>query len=201
VPRLIGAGRVRGKILGSLAVGACVALAVNAYGTPLVSNGAASSPAADVPLSSTPTAASNPALCEAPQPAELVPFPFNKAAARRDWLVDAGRDPDSPGYTGGIATFFDVDAEKLAMLIEEKFVDPYERLNEAPSVWEIFRFLCTHPTVRASGYVVSLDRPDYRTSIDDLYAPDIDAALRADAEEFCIDAEATFDGQLECFWD
>jgi hypothetical protein len=201
-PRQIGKHRAVNKVFLHAAIGACAAVAVNACGAPVVSSNApSSSPAADASVSSAPTEADNPPLCEAPRPAELVPFPFNKAATRRDLLVGAGGDPDRPGYTGGTASFYDVDAEILATLIEEKFIDPYERQNEAPAVWNIFRFLCTHPNVRAAGYVVSIDRPDYRTSIDDIYAPQIDAALRADAQQFCVDAEATFEGQLECFWD
>lgn len=52
------------------------------------------------------------------------------------------------------------------------------------------------------GYVISMDRPDYRTSLETVYAEKIDASLRADAMTFCVDADAvTFDDHLECFWD
>jgi hypothetical protein len=30
--------------------------------------------------------------------------------------------------------------------------------------------MCQHPTVQASGYVVSIDRDDYRTTLDDIDA-------------------------------
>lgn len=108
---------------------------------------------------------------------------------------------DGAGYGGGIAAFDELDAAGLAWLLDEKFIDPHDRQNAAPSVWEIFRFLCAHPTVRAAGYVVDVKRPDYRTSIEAIYASEIDADLRTDARTFCVDAETTFEGRLECFWD
>ena len=145
--------------------------------------------------------ADGPPLCSAPRPAQLTPFPFNRDAARRDAMVGAGLSPIQKGYVGGVADFYGIDAQGLAVLIEEKFIDPYDRQNSAPTVWDIFQFLCRHPRVTASGYVVSLDRPDYRTSIDDIAAPGMDAELRADAQAFCVDAETEFEGHLECFWD
>ncbi|TNH28330.1 hypothetical protein FHG89_15300 [Micromonospora orduensis] len=147
----------------------------------------------------TPSApAERPRLCGAPPPAEADEFRFNRDAARRDPLV--GVTP--AGYTGGIASFDDLDVGELAELLELRFVDPYDRQNAAPTVWEIFRFLCAHPDVRAAGYVVSLDREDYRTSIESIYAGRIDAALSADATAFCATAEAiTVENHLECFWD
>ncbi|MGS2614221.1 hypothetical protein ACVCAH_06775 [Micromonospora sp. LZ34] len=146
-----------------------------------------------------PPSAGPPRLCAAPAPAQRRDFPYDRDSERRDSLI--GIDPADP-YTGGIASFGDLDAADLAALIEARFADPYERQNAAPTVWQIFRFLCEHPQVRAAGYVVSPDRPDYRTSLESIYAPRIDADLRAAAERFCVDAEAvTLDGGLECFWD
>ncbi|HTJ37619.1 MAG TPA: hypothetical protein VL738_30680 [Dactylosporangium sp.] len=147
-------------------------------------------------------AAARPALCDTAQPARQQPFPFNKDAKLRDETIGAGRGGGIPGYTGGIATFEDLSAAELAWLIDERFIDPYETQNASPSAWEIFQFLCAHAGVRAAGYVVSIDRPDYRTSLEDISSPSIDAALRKDAEPFCADAdETTFDDRLECFWD
>ncbi|MET8082609.1 hypothetical protein [Micromonospora sp. NPDC005237] len=139
-----------------------------------------------------------PPLCDGPTPAEVDEFRFNRDAGRRDLLV--GIEPTT--YQGGIASFDDLDAGGLAELLGSRFVDPYDRQNAAPTVWEIFRFLCAHPEVRAAGYVVSADRDDYRTSIESIYASRVDAALSADAAAFCTEADAVvLDGQLECFWD
>jgi hypothetical protein len=121
-----------------------------------------------------------------------VPSPFNKDAARRDRILGAGLDVVPAGYRGGIARFDELDAAGLALLLDEKFIDPHDRQNAAPSVWEIFRFLCAHPNVRAAGYVVDVKRADYRTSIEAIYASEIDAGLRTDARTFCVHAETTF---------
>lgn len=149
------------------------------------------------------TNATMPKLCGATRPAQRDPFPYNRDAARRDRIVDAGRTAgESRGYDGGHASFEGLDAAGLATLIEANFIDPHERHNGAPSSWDILQFLCRHAEVRANGYVIGLDRPDYRTSIDDISAWTVTPALRAEAEEFCVDAEeSTFEEHLECFWD
>jgi len=150
----------------------------------------------------TPTVA-EPALCESPEPARRDPFPFNRDAARRDRMLhfyDTGAGVGR--YSGGTAHFTDLDSTGLAALIEARFIDPYDQQNAAPTVWKIFQFLCRHPQVRAMGYVVSIDRPDYRTSLEAVYANEVDSDLRADAEKFCVDAdEVAIDDRLECFWD
>ncbi|HEX6686871.1 MAG TPA: hypothetical protein VF062_29160 [Candidatus Limnocylindrales bacterium] len=177
-------------VIGALALTACTVRETSppAAGSPV------GQPPAPAPASA--PAATRPALCDGSQPAEQTPFPFNRDSGRRDTIAGAGAR-----YLGGISYFEDLDAAELAALLDEKFIDPRDQQNLAPSAWAIFRFLCEHPTVRAMGYVVSPDRGDYRTSITTVYAPRVDAGLRADAQAFCVDAEATFDGHLECFWD
>jgi hypothetical protein len=73
------------------------------------------------PVTATPAAtpsATMPKLCGATRPAERDPFPDNRDAARRDRIVDAGRVAgESHGYQGGLASFEDLDAADLAMLI------------------------------------------------------------------------------------
>ena len=75
------------------------------------------------------------------------------------------------------------------------------RHNESPLMWEIFQFMCEHPTVQASGYVISIDREDYRTTLDDISAESLTAELRTDATTFCATAETEMASSLECFWD
>lgn len=88
------------------------------------------------------------------------------------------------------------------MLIESRYLDPYDRQNAAPTAWEIFQFQCRHPEVSANGYVTSQARPDYRTTLDDISASTVTAALRGDAETFCAEAdESIIEEHLECFWD
>jgi hypothetical protein len=143
----------------------------------------------------------NPVLCSKREPAPRDPFPFDRDVARRDSMLHF-YDLGGGRYVGGAAHFDNLDSAGLATLIEARFIDPNDRQNAAPTVWEIFQFLCHHPQVRAMGYVISIDRPDYRTSIETVYAKQIDAKLRTDAMRFCVDAdEMATDDHLECFWD
>ena len=141
-----------------------------------------------------------PELCGAPQPAPQDPFLFNRTAAERDRIV---RISDPAEYQrGGVAHFDGLDRVRLALLLQRRFIDPYERQNEAPNAWQIFQFMCSHPTVRAAGYVVSADRGDYRTSIEAIMSPTIDAPLRADTRTFCTDTDGLeLDASMECYWD
>jgi hypothetical protein len=194
---------VRRSAISLAAVGA-MALALGLAGC---QNYHASAPALPaVASSSSPTTAGaassstgRPTLCDSRKPASRDPFPFNRDAARRDGMLHFYLGDE---YSGGTKHFNDLDSTGLAALIKARFIDPYDRQNAAPTAWEIFQFLCSHPQVRTMGYVVSVDRPDYRTSLETVYAEHIDAALRSDAEKFCVDAEALVtDDHLECFWD
>jgi hypothetical protein len=49
--------------------------------------------------------------------------------------------------------------------------------------------------------VVSIDRDDYRTTLDDIDALQITPDLRTAATSFCATADAQMDPVLECFWD
>jgi hypothetical protein len=175
----------------------------DATGSGLPAAAAAGSGPASAPAAT--SAAARPALCDGRKPAPRDPFPFNRDATRRDGMLhfyDAGGDPGGERYVGGTAFFDSLDSATLAALIEARFIDPYDRQNAAPTAWEILGFLCRHPQVRAMGYVTSIERPDYRTSLETVYAGEIDAELRADALKFCVDAEGlATDDHLECFWD
>ncbi|MBW6433740.1 hypothetical protein KZ829_08285 [Actinoplanes hulinensis] len=144
-----------------------------------------------------------PALCDAERPATLDPFPYNRDAARRDRLLPfLDLLGNGETFTGGAGFFGPLDAAGLAALLDGKWLDPDDRQNAAPPAWDIFQFVCDHPGTHAQGYAISPDREDYRISLETIWAPQIDDALRADALEFCADADAieTSD-QLECFWD
>jgi hypothetical protein len=144
-----------------------------------------------------------PALCDAERPAMRDPFPFNRDAARRDSLLPfLDLLGNGETFTGGAGFFGPLDAAGLAALLDGKWLNPDDRQNAAPSAWDIFQFVCGHPGTHAQGYAVSPDRKDYRVSLETVWAPEIDDVLRADALEFCADADIieTSD-HLECFWD
>ncbi|GLY94977.1 hypothetical protein [Actinoplanes sp. NBRC 103695] len=143
-----------------------------------------------------------PALCDAARPASHDPFPYNRDAARRDGMLQFSPGPRPDYSVGGTASFENLDAGTLAILIEDRYIDPDGAQNLSPEAWDIFQFLCGHPDVRAAGYTVAVDREDYRVSIEAVYAEEITSELRADAESFCAKAdEVEVDEHLECFWD
>jgi hypothetical protein len=142
-----------------------------------------------------------PPMCDEQRPKDRDPFPYNKDARTRDAFLQFYPDA-KPKYDGGTASFDNLDASTLAALIDDRYADPADAQNQAPDIWNIFEFMCAHPEVRAAGYAVSRKRPDYRVSIEAIYAEEITPALREDAEEFCADADGLeLADHLECFWD
>ncbi|MFD1374096.1 hypothetical protein [Actinoplanes sichuanensis] len=149
------------------------------------------------------SAPARPALCDAERPVARDPFPYNRDAAARDRLLPfLDLLGNGETFTGGAGFFGPMDAAGLAELLDGEWLDPDDRQNLAPSAWDIFQFVCDHPGTHAQGYAISPDREDYRISLETIWAPEIDDALRADALAFCVGTEAleTTD-ELECFWD
>jgi hypothetical protein len=56
----------------------------------------------------------------------------------------------------------------LERLFVERFIDPDDAQNEAPSAKQFLGFMQKHPNVIAHGYAVSPTREDYRITIDGL---------------------------------
>ncbi|MEM6989787.1 MAG: HEAT repeat domain-containing protein [Myxococcota bacterium] len=128
---------------------------------------------------------------------------LNQDDARRRALLGIDAAADS----GGILRFDDLDGARLEQLLDEGFIDPAARQNDAPSTVEVFDLMQAFPSVKASGYAVVLGRPDYRVHVDGLtcdlaVAPHSDRAeLRAVFEE--LEATATrndTDGDLLSLW-
>ena len=75
-----------------------------------------------------------------------------------------------------------LDAARVAQLVEEGFLSPASQQNLGPPAGHILELLRAWPELRAQGYAVSEQRPDYRITLDGLYADvaDVDPE-RADA--------------------
>jgi hypothetical protein len=187
----------------ALAVTGMVLGACNSPTSPAATSPAASAVASARAIPSRP--ASLPHLCSAGRPAQQDPFPYNRDYRSRDALLKSAESfPPMTGdmlYVGGAASFYGIDVDTVAELLTDRYVDPYEYQNEAPTIWEIFKFMCRYPQVQASGYVISIDRPDYRMLVDDI-SVDASTASQQEVLAFCADAETDMqDGGLECFWD
>lgn len=68
-------------------------------------------------------------------------------------------------YLGGCRYFIELPPEILQQLIDLKFVDENERINDRPSPKELLEYAKSHKGVTFGGYAVSPVREDYRTSI------------------------------------
>lgn len=90
---------------------------------------------------------------------------LNQDHARRAELLRI-EDEES----GGIVRYDDLELDRLIALLEEGFIHPESRQNDAPSTIEMLGIMQEFPEVRASGYAVVPSRPDYRVQIDGLSA-------------------------------
>ena len=91
-------------------------------------------------------------------------FKYNKDWETRDKLIFGKADKSR--YMGGCRRFSGVNYRTLCTLLEEKFIDPQEAQNNSPTTEEIMSFMKEYPDFTAHGYVVSIDRDDYRVTIE-----------------------------------
>ena len=98
-------------------------------------------------------------------------FEFNKDYKLRDKMLNI----DESTECGGTWRFEGCTAETLESLIDLGFADPDEYQNSAPTIGEILEFLKENPNYTAHGYVVSIDRDDYRTSVEGVEGHEYDA--------------------------
>ena len=115
-----------------------------------------------------------------------------------------------PSYTGGICNFKVLTSDQLERLIEENFINLFERQNNSPSVEQFREFLKKHPDMVAHGYAVGLEREDYRVTIEGVCFAGKQAAsqqLMEDFEELCLGdkfgsgPDSMNIESLYCWWD
>ncbi len=118
-------------------------------------------------------------------------FVFNKDIEKRDRIIFGKYRPEE--YYGGIRRFENLGIERLEYLFKNRFIDPEDCQNLAPSAQEFLDFMRKYPFWEAHGYVVEAKRPDYRISIEGIAretVPDDPEELRAylrlcgDADDF-----------------
>lgn len=86
---------------------------------------------------------------------------LNQDDERRRALLGIETDEDS----GGIMSFCDLEVDTLETLLEERFIDPGGRQNDAPATIELFDLMKQYPAIKASGYAVVKARADYRVQL------------------------------------
>ena len=127
---------------------------------------------------------------------------LNKDKERRDEIIFGSVVEEYP--LGGCKPFHKLSLKQLDLLIKENFIDLNERQNDnAPAVEDFHSFLTDHPDFVLEGYAVSVDRRDYRVSIDGIAKYEgiskediIDFAQFYDANEYCIEEDF-----MRAWWD
>ena len=64
--------------------------------------------------------------------------------------------------------FEKMDLKTLRLLIKERFADPEDMQNDAPSIQEFADFLEKHPDFTVHGYTIGAERDDHRVSVEGL---------------------------------
>ena len=121
-------------------------------------------------------------------------FEYNRDDKRRLEIV-FGPGATCDYKTGGTESFVELTIDELKILLDEGFIDPDGRYNEAPTTMDFYAFMERHPDITAHGYLVSPGRDDYRMVIDGL------DYLGDPSREFIIDFLDTFKDADEIFMD
>ena len=119
---------------------------------------------------------------------------MNKNIKERDKIIFGKYEPDAYKY-GGIHHFNGLDHYRLQKLIDKDFIDPEECQNYSPSTEEFLDFMKDHPEFTAHGYAVSIDRDDYRVTLEGIESDErMDYETMVDfvelcrlADDFCLD--------------
>lgn len=126
---------------------------------------------------------------------------LNTDSNARDIIIDENSSMEHC-YLGGVKHFSDLNAETLRRLVTEKFANPEDRQNNSPELGEFLEFGESHEGCLFHGYVVSIDRGDYRVTIDSVsipaqYSDDID---RLEWKKTADDVSER-SGYIELWWD
>ena len=107
-------------------------------------------------------------------------------------------------YMGGCYRFEGLTLDQLNLLLDEGFIDPEERQNDAPTTIEFKSFLEAYPDATIHGYIISPNRDDYRISIEGAeYNGDVSKEMMIDFIEMFRFADdfTVSDNCLYCWFD
>lgn len=107
--------------------------------------------------------------CGAPVPVADGACVFNKDWKLRDSMLEWNPHlekwiTDKEHYD--VRHFVNLDANTLEKMIELGFADPEDQQNEAPTIAEFLKWMKENPSYKAHGYVVCVERDDYRLSVE-----------------------------------
>lgn len=97
---------------------------------------------------------------------------MNKNFKKRDTIIKNNCLKIDSDYKFGIKRFRCLSLNGLEQLIDNQFIELDEQHNSAPTIKELYeigkKFAQAGYKLQYSGYVVSINRDDYRTSIDEI---------------------------------
>lgn len=128
---------------------------------------------------------------------------LNKNEKVRDEIIFDKHDKKA--YMGGIRRFEKLPVEKLKELVDLEFIDPDDGHNAAPVTQTILEFMTLYPDYTAMGYVVSVQRDDYRMNVDGV-EKDSGTSTAAELEDFKTtfgdaDEFTADDDEMYCWFD
>ena len=128
-------------------------------------------------------------------------FEFNMDVKTRDEIIFGEYAPEK--YLGGTRWFEGMNIDTVKRLMEMKYMDPDEAQNASPTIKELVDYAEQYDGYTFGGYTVSIDRCDYRVSLES-----ISKGGKADADEvisftkeFHSADEFDIDGCLYAWWD
>ena len=127
---------------------------------------------------------------------------MNKDVKTRDEIIFGSYSEKS--YGGGYRSFKKLSLAKLDELVAKDFIDLKDRQNSCPSVKEIMAFIRKYPDYAAHGYAITIDRGDYRVSLEGV-VKDSSASSMEELKDFVdmfrfADVFDT-DGRMYCWFD
>ena len=102
---------------------------------------------------------------------------LNMDFARRDAII-GGKEQG----IYDIYHFQGLTLEKLELLFKENFIDGDDAQDSAPTAQEILEFMRANPRFTCHGYAVTIERSDYRVSIEGVSLEE--KVTEADRENF-----------------
>ena len=125
---------------------------------------------------------------------------MNMDIEKRDQIIFGEYDPKK--YSGGIRYFNGMNASTLRKLIKDGFCDPESCQNCSPSNEEFLTFMEDNDGYYVNGYAVSVDRSDYRVSIEAIKKED-GIGTKEELEDFVKFARGAdeFDCSGYAWWD
>lgn len=90
-------------------------------------------------------------------------FEFNKDVKTRDVIIFGEYAPEK--YMGGTRQFENMSYEKAKVLLELGYIDPDDAQNNSPTAEDMLKYAEEWGGYTFDGYVVSIDRCDYRVTL------------------------------------